>query len=291
MKRSNALSGSALAPRKRSISAAGRRSCSTGGMNAARAICQNALIVKSSRHDNRQRTTVRRSTPTALASCRIRRSVTPCCIIDTSTGRRLLPQGHRLYPRPPRRLRSRLRGQIRQTRRQTRPAVPRLIRLAQSSRYPQVLQSQPSPAEGAKRSFQPQIHGHAHLPEPAASQILKRFLNRRAQRRGRSSRETASPAQIADRALYVGENSPIGAEWRAASKVWAFTKPGSLVTMAFAGSGHHSRCAACASETIAPVEMPNMLHGYRTRVYRTSRLSCRSIISAGAAELRRDALD
>jgi hypothetical protein len=85
MKRSNAISGSAPAPRKRSISAAGRRSCSTGGMNAARAICQNALVVKSSRHYNRQRTTVRRSTPTALASSRIRRSVTPCCIIDTST--------------------------------------------------------------------------------------------------------------------------------------------------------------------------------------------------------------
>ena len=44
-------------------------------MNAARAICQNGLAVKLSRHHTRQRATVRRSTPTASVSCRIRAPV------------------------------------------------------------------------------------------------------------------------------------------------------------------------------------------------------------------------
>jgi len=54
-------------------------------MNELRAACQNLLAVKTSRHQTRQRATVRRSTPTAAASRRIRDGVTPCRIIDTST--------------------------------------------------------------------------------------------------------------------------------------------------------------------------------------------------------------
>src|SRR5215813_3102291 len=62
MKRSNAISRSAASTRKRSNSVAGRRSCSTGGENAARALRQNAVAVKAFRHHCNQRRTVRRST-------------------------------------------------------------------------------------------------------------------------------------------------------------------------------------------------------------------------------------
>ena len=85
MNLSNAINRSATSPLKRAINVAGRPAWSTGGMNLARAACQNALAVKTSRHHTCQRTTVRRSMPTAAASCRIRGSVTPCRIIDTST--------------------------------------------------------------------------------------------------------------------------------------------------------------------------------------------------------------
>jgi hypothetical protein len=68
---------SASAPVKRSSSDAGRRSCSTGGMSAARAACQNGVAVKLSRHHVRQRSTVPRSTPTSALMVRIRCPVTP----------------------------------------------------------------------------------------------------------------------------------------------------------------------------------------------------------------------
>jgi hypothetical protein len=54
-------------------------------MKAARAICQNGVAVKLSRHHTRQRSTVRRSTPIASASSRMRGAVAPCCMIAIST--------------------------------------------------------------------------------------------------------------------------------------------------------------------------------------------------------------
>ena len=77
-KRSSATSRSASSPAKRSMSAAGSWPGSTGGMNAARATCQNGVAVKRSRHHVRQRSTVRRSTPISfgqLPHARRRRAV------------------------------------------------------------------------------------------------------------------------------------------------------------------------------------------------------------------------
>jgi hypothetical protein len=62
MKRSNAISRSTASPWKRSISVTGRRPCSTGGENEARALRQNAVAVNAFRHHSNQRSTVRRST-------------------------------------------------------------------------------------------------------------------------------------------------------------------------------------------------------------------------------------
>src|SRR5262249_54524340 len=50
MKRSNAISRSTASPWKRSNSVAGRRPCSTGGENEARALRQNAVAVNAFRH-------------------------------------------------------------------------------------------------------------------------------------------------------------------------------------------------------------------------------------------------
>ena len=60
-----------LLPAKRSSIVAGNRSSSTGGMKLARAICQNGAAVKISRHHLRQRSRLRRSTPTSSLSRRI----------------------------------------------------------------------------------------------------------------------------------------------------------------------------------------------------------------------------
>jgi hypothetical protein len=62
----SATTASAPSSPKRSSGAAGNRSCSTGGMNAARAICQNGVAVKLSRHHRRQCSTARWLTPTGL---------------------------------------------------------------------------------------------------------------------------------------------------------------------------------------------------------------------------------
>ena len=64
-KRSTAMSRSRPLPMNRSINEAGRRSRLTGGMKAAAAWRQNGLVVNLSRHHLRQRSTVRRSTPTS----------------------------------------------------------------------------------------------------------------------------------------------------------------------------------------------------------------------------------
>ena len=84
-KRNSAMRRSVSSPLKRSSSDAGRRSRSTGGMNVARAICQNDVAVKLPRHHARQRSTVRRSTPTTCERRSIRDAVTPCRMIATST--------------------------------------------------------------------------------------------------------------------------------------------------------------------------------------------------------------
>jgi hypothetical protein len=78
MKRNSATSRSASSPAKRSMSAAGSRLGSTGGMNAARATFQNGVAVKLSRHHVRHRSTVRRSTPITWVSSRMRSAVAPC---------------------------------------------------------------------------------------------------------------------------------------------------------------------------------------------------------------------
>src|SRR5215470_12873077 len=59
-----AIIRSAALPAKRSISAVGNRSSSSGGMKAARVLLQKGLVVKTSRHQVRQRAMVRRSTLT-----------------------------------------------------------------------------------------------------------------------------------------------------------------------------------------------------------------------------------
>src|SRR6202050_3374530 len=84
-KRSSAISGSAPSPVKRSISATGSRSCSTGGMNRARAIRQNGVAVNASRHQWRQRAIVRRSTLATSESRAKRASVAPCFRMAIST--------------------------------------------------------------------------------------------------------------------------------------------------------------------------------------------------------------
>jgi hypothetical protein len=52
---------------------------------AARATCQNGVAVKLSRHHVRQRSTVRRLTPTNTDSCSIRAAVAPSRMIAIST--------------------------------------------------------------------------------------------------------------------------------------------------------------------------------------------------------------
>jgi hypothetical protein len=86
-------------------------------------------------------------------------------------------------------------------------------------------------------------------------------------------------------ASYVGENGPVGAEWRAASKVWAFTKrgsPGSLLTTASQAVGTIRGAPLAHQRQLPPVEMPNQPHGYHIPVsYRTRILKVRLVISAG----------
>jgi hypothetical protein len=67
------------------MSAVGSRPGSTGGMNEARATCQNGVVVKLSRHHVRQRSTVRRSTPITSVSSRTRSVVAPCRRIAINT--------------------------------------------------------------------------------------------------------------------------------------------------------------------------------------------------------------
>jgi len=56
-----------------------------GHERGARAIRQNDVVVKLSRHHLRQRSTVRRSTPIIWSSSRMRRAVAPCRRIAIST--------------------------------------------------------------------------------------------------------------------------------------------------------------------------------------------------------------
>jgi hypothetical protein len=57
----------------------------TGGMNAAEAIRQNGLSANALHHHARQRSTVRRLTPSRSRSFRILSGVAPWRIVETTT--------------------------------------------------------------------------------------------------------------------------------------------------------------------------------------------------------------
>jgi hypothetical protein len=71
-------------PAKRVSNEAGRSAVVTGGTSAPWAR-QKGLSVNTLHHQSRQRTTVRRLTPTKACSCRARAGVSPLCIAVIST--------------------------------------------------------------------------------------------------------------------------------------------------------------------------------------------------------------
>jgi hypothetical protein len=71
--------------KRRTVAYDGKLPSSTGGMKRPRTLRQNALATKISRHQSRQRSSVRRPTPKIPRNRVARRPVTPWVIAVTST--------------------------------------------------------------------------------------------------------------------------------------------------------------------------------------------------------------